>query len=55
MQRDVKEKVREWLEKDMVDLFLGYRMMDGHVLPHAFVKNRLGVSLYWIWCAMLSS
>lgn len=41
MQRDVKETVREWLENDVVDLFLGYRMMDGHVLPHAFVKNRL--------------
>jgi formate dehydrogenase (coenzyme F420) beta subunit len=35
----MKDKVREWLETGKVDLFLGYRKVDGHPLPHAFTKE----------------
>lgn len=42
MDRDVKEKVREWLDKGEVDVFLGYRMVKGHPLPYCFQKERLG-------------
>lgn len=38
----MKEKVRDWLETGKVDLFLGYKKVDGHPLPHAFSKANLG-------------
>ncbi len=37
----MKDKVRDWLETGKVDLFLGYKMLDGHPLPHAFTKENL--------------
>ena len=38
----MKDKVRDWLETGKVDLFLGYKQVDGHPLPHAFSKENLG-------------
>jgi formate dehydrogenase (coenzyme F420) beta subunit len=37
----MKEKVKAWLQEGRIDIFLGYRMMKGHPLPYAFVKDRL--------------
>jgi ferredoxin len=37
----MKEAVKTWLETGRVDIFLGYRMMEGHPLPYVFVKDRL--------------
>ena len=42
MDDEVKRQVREWLEQDVVDLFLAYRMIFGHPLPHAFSKQKIG-------------
>ncbi len=38
---DLKDTVRDWLTTGKVDLFLGYKEVDGHPLPHAFRKERL--------------
>jgi ferredoxin len=35
------DKVKSLLKEGRVDIFLGYRMMAGHPLPHGFVKERL--------------
>ena len=35
------EKIKDWLGNGEVDVFLGYRMVDGHPLPHVFSKERL--------------
>jgi formate dehydrogenase subunit beta len=37
----MKNRVREWLETGKVDLFLGYKEVDGHPLPHGFSKENL--------------
>ncbi len=37
----MKEQVRAWLEEDKLDLFLGYKMVDGHPLPHIFTLKNL--------------
>ncbi len=37
----MKDKVLDWLETGKVDLFLGYKKVDGHPLPHAFSKENL--------------
>lgn len=42
MDDEVKRQVRDWLEQDVVDLFLAYRMIFGHPLPHAFSKQKIG-------------
>ena len=34
-------KVKGWLEDGIVDLFLGYKMVMGHPLPHCFVKEKI--------------
>jgi ferredoxin len=34
-------RVKGWLEAGTVDIFLGYKLTEGHPLPHAFVKARL--------------
>lgn len=34
-------KVKRWLEDGIVDLFLGYKMVMGHPLPHCFVKEKM--------------
>jgi ferredoxin len=35
------DKVKSLLEAGTVDIFLGYRTVEGHPLPHGFVKERL--------------
>jgi ferredoxin len=37
----MKDKVKTWLQDGKVDIFLGYRMLEGHPLPHVFVKDKL--------------
>ena len=39
MDHKTKEKVRTWLEKGEIDVFLGYRMVDGHPLPYCFHRD----------------
>lgn len=38
---DMKDTVRQWLETGKVDLFLGYRSMEGHPLPYGFDRDNL--------------
>lgn len=38
---DMKETVRQWLDSGKVDLFLGYRLVEGHPLPYAFDREHL--------------
>lgn len=38
---DMQEQVKEWLEQGKVDFFLGYKMVEGHPLPHFFTKDNL--------------
>jgi ferredoxin len=35
------DKVKSLLKEGKIDIFLGYRMMEGHPLPHGFVKEKL--------------
>jgi len=37
----MQEQVRELLEQDRVDIFLGYKMVQGHPLPHCFTKENI--------------
>ncbi len=37
----MQEQVKEWLEQGKVDIFLGYKMVEGHPLPHFFTKDNL--------------
>ncbi|MBW2574192.1 MAG: hypothetical protein JRC56_01925 [Deltaproteobacteria bacterium] len=37
----MQEQVKEWLDQDKVDLFLGYKMVQKHPLPHCFTKDNL--------------
>jgi formate dehydrogenase subunit beta len=37
----MQEQVKEWLEQGKVDMFLGYRMVEGHPLPYFFSKENL--------------
>jgi ferredoxin len=37
----MKTKIIQWLLEDRVDLFLGYKMVEGHPLPHFFSKDDL--------------
>ncbi|MBN1105157.1 MAG: hypothetical protein JXL84_17215 [Deltaproteobacteria bacterium] len=41
MEGEEKEQVRTWLEQGLVDLFLGYRMVESHPLPHVFSAERI--------------
>jgi formate dehydrogenase (coenzyme F420) beta subunit len=41
MNDEVKNQVKEWLDQGVVDLFLAYRMIDGHPLPHAFTRENI--------------
>ena len=38
---DMKDQVKAWLEDGTVDVFLGYKVMDGHPLPHFFSREKL--------------
>ena len=37
----MKTEVKRWLEEGVVDLFLGYKAVMGHCLPHCFVKEKI--------------
>lgn len=37
----MQEQVKEWLEQGKVDFFLGYKMVEGHPLPHFFTRDDL--------------
>lgn len=37
----MQDQVKSLLKEGTVDIFLGYRMVQGHPLPHVFVKERL--------------
>jgi formate dehydrogenase subunit beta len=36
----MKTTVKRWLEEGRIDIFLGYKLTEGHPLPHGFVKER---------------
>jgi len=38
----MQEQIKEWLEQGKIDIFLGYKMVQGHPLPHCFTKDNLG-------------
>lgn len=38
----MKQTVRKWLEDGTVDVFIGYKTVDGHPLPHCFCRENLG-------------
>jgi hypothetical protein len=37
----MNNKVKAWLEDGTIDIFLGYKEIDHHPLPHCFTKERL--------------
>jgi ferredoxin len=37
----MRDEVRGWFEKGEVDIFLGYKMVDGHPLPRVFARDHL--------------
>lgn len=37
----MKETVKQWLIDGEIDLFVGYRRVDGHPLPHCFTPDRI--------------
>jgi formate dehydrogenase subunit beta len=37
----MKNKIKEWLKSGQIDIFLGYKTLQGHPLPHAFGKDNL--------------
>jgi ferredoxin len=37
----IQKQVRHWLEEERVDIFLAYRIVEGHSLPHAFTRERI--------------
>ncbi|MGB5749443.1 MAG: 4Fe-4S binding protein [Desulfobacterales bacterium] len=37
----MKDTIKQWLDEGVVDLFLGYKMVMEHCLPHCFVKANL--------------
>ena len=39
----MQQQVKQWLEQETVDIFLGYKMMQGHTLPYCFTKENLDV------------
>jgi formate dehydrogenase subunit beta len=40
-EMEMKAQVKHWLEEEIVDFFLGYKMVMGHPLPHCFVKEKI--------------
>jgi formate dehydrogenase subunit beta len=36
---NLREQVKAWLKEGKVDIFLGYKMVQGHPLPHCFTKE----------------
>lgn len=37
----MQEQVKKWLEEETVDIFLAYKMVQGHALPHCFTRENL--------------
>ncbi|MFO7984831.1 MAG: 4Fe-4S binding protein [Desulfatiglandaceae bacterium] len=37
----MQQKVKQWLEDGTIDVFLGYKKMDNHSLPHCFTQARI--------------
>ena len=37
----MQSQVKAWLESGKVDVFLGYKMVQGHPLPHFFTAEKL--------------
>lgn len=35
-------QIKGWLEEGTIDIFLGYKMVDGHPLPHGFTRENIG-------------
>ena len=35
----LKQTVKQWLETEIVDIFIGYRLVEGHPIPHGFSKD----------------
>ncbi|MBG0778604.1 MAG: hypothetical protein H0S81_01560 [Desulfotignum balticum] len=38
---DMVKAAKELLLQDKVDIFLGYRKLDGHQIPHGFTKTHV--------------
>jgi ferredoxin len=38
---DITGTVKDWLETGAVDIFLGYRLVDGHPIPHGYTRENL--------------
>ena len=36
---NLRDQVTAWLKEGKVDIFLGYKMVQGHPLPHCFTKE----------------
>ena len=36
-----KNDIRQWLANKTIDIFLGYRLVDGHAIPHACTRDNL--------------
>ena len=37
----MQSQVEQWLKEGNVDIFIGYKKVDGHVLPHFFTKENI--------------
>jgi ferredoxin len=37
----MNDRVKRWLKDGTIDIFLGYKMVEGHPLPHCFTPKRL--------------
>ncbi|MBI9086499.1 MAG: 4Fe-4S binding protein [Desulfobacterales bacterium] len=37
----MKTKVKLWLEDGTIDIFIGYKIVDGHPLPHCFTQSHV--------------
>jgi formate dehydrogenase subunit beta len=35
----MQEQIKQWLEQGHIDIFLGYKMIQGHPLPYCFTKD----------------
>ncbi|MBE0582165.1 MAG: 4Fe-4S binding protein [Desulfofustis sp.] len=38
---EITQTVKHWLETGFVDIFLGYRLVDGHHIPHGYTRENL--------------
>ena len=40
LNADIKTEIQHWLAQGTIDVFLGYKMVAGHPLPHCFSKEK---------------